>query len=74
MNRQAVGTLDEHKKLQVPCGPITRARAKRIREAMQGLTKRLFDQELKEGVYTMGLDLNDNVRLVNLIHAKDQKE
>ena len=40
MNRQAQGTLDEDKRFQVPYRPITRAKAKRIKETIQGLAKR----------------------------------
>ena len=40
VNRQGQGILDEHKRLQVPCRPITEAKAKGIKETIQGLAKR----------------------------------
>ena len=61
--------VDENRKastkdpLQVPVGPITRARAKKFKEALNGLIQGLWaDSNCK-------MDSNKNLRILNLIQA-----
>jgi hypothetical protein len=41
--------------LQVPDGPITRSRVKKIKEAMQGLVQSTWDETSKSPTIKMGL-------------------
>ena len=54
--------------LQVPDGPITRLRAKKIREAMQGLVQSTWDEASKSPTLKMGLKEGEPV-LIHLIQA-----
>ena len=63
-------TIDENRKastkdpLQVPVGPITRARAKKFKDALNGLIQGLWaDSNCK-------MDSNKNLRILNLIQAE----
>jgi hypothetical protein len=54
--------------LQVPDGPITRPRARKIREAMQGLVQSTWDEASKSPTLKMGLKEGEPV-LIHLIQA-----
>ena len=54
--------------LQVPYGPITRSRAKKIKEAMQGLVKSTWDEASKSPTLKMGLKEKEPI-LIHLIQA-----
>jgi hypothetical protein len=54
--------------LQIPDGPITRPRAKKIREAMQGLVQSTWDEASKSPTLKMGLKEREPV-LIHLIQA-----
>jgi hypothetical protein len=56
--------------LQVPDGPITRPRAKKIREAMQGLVQSTWDEASKSPTLKMGLKEGEPV-LIHLIQAME---
>ena len=56
--------------LQVPDGPITRSRAKKIKEAMQGLVQSTWDEASKSPTLKMGLKEEEPV-LIHLIHAME---
>jgi hypothetical protein len=54
--------------LQISDGPITRLRAKKIREAMQGLVQSTWDEASKSPTLKMGLKEGEPV-LIHLIQA-----
>ena len=54
--------------LQVPDGPITRSRAKKIKEAMQGLVQSTWDEASKSPTLKMGLKEEEPV-LIHFIQA-----
>ena len=54
--------------LQVLDGPITRSRAKKIKEAMQGLVQSTWDQASKSPTLKMGLK-EEEPFLIHLIQA-----
>ena len=54
--------------LQVPDGPITRPRARKIREAMQGLVQSTWDEANKSPTLKIGLKEGEPV-LIHLIQA-----
>jgi hypothetical protein len=56
--------------LQVPDGPITRSRAKKIKEAMQGLVQSTWDEASKSPTIKVGLKEGEPI----LIHLKQDVE
>jgi hypothetical protein len=54
--------------LQVPDGPITRSRAKKIKEAMQGLMQSTWDEASKSPTIKVGLKEGEPI-LIHLIQA-----
>jgi hypothetical protein len=54
--------------LQVPDGPITRSRAKKIKEAMQGLVQSTWDQPSKSPTIKVGLKEGEPI-LMHLIQV-----
>ena len=52
--------------LQVPNGPITRSRAKKIKEAMQGLVQSTWDEASKSPTLKVGLKEGKSI-LIHLI-------
>uniref|UniRef100_A0A2N9G9G1 Reverse transcriptase n=1 Tax=Fagus sylvatica TaxID=28930 RepID=A0A2N9G9G1_FAGSY len=54
--------------LQVPNGPITRSRAKKIKEAMQGLVQSTWDEASKSPTIKVGLKEGEPI-LIHLIQA-----
>jgi hypothetical protein len=54
--------------LQVPDGPITRSRAKKIKEAMQGLVQSTWDEVSKSATIKVGLKEGEPI-LIHLIQA-----
>lgn len=54
--------------LQVPDGPITRSRAKKIKEAMQGLVQSTWNEASKSPTLKMGLKEEEPV-LIHFIQA-----
>uniref|UniRef100_A0A2N9FAV0 Tf2-1-like SH3-like domain-containing protein n=1 Tax=Fagus sylvatica TaxID=28930 RepID=A0A2N9FAV0_FAGSY len=54
--------------LQVPDGPITRSRAKKIKEAMQGLVQSTWDEASKSP--TIKVDGKKKAEFVKMIHEK----
>jgi hypothetical protein len=54
--------------LQVPDGPITRSRAKKIKEAMQGLVQSTWDEASKSSTIKVGLKEGEPI-LIHLIQA-----
>ena len=54
--------------LQVPNGPITRSRAKKIKEAMQGLVQSTWDEGSKSPTIKVGLKEGEPI-LIHLIQA-----
>uniref|UniRef100_A0A2N9IT46 CCHC-type domain-containing protein n=1 Tax=Fagus sylvatica TaxID=28930 RepID=A0A2N9IT46_FAGSY len=54
--------------LQVPDGPITRSRAKKIKEAMQGLVQSTWDEASKSPTIKVGLKEGEPI-LIHLIQA-----
>uniref|UniRef100_A0A2N9IK70 CCHC-type domain-containing protein n=1 Tax=Fagus sylvatica TaxID=28930 RepID=A0A2N9IK70_FAGSY len=54
--------------LQVPDGPITRSRAKKIKEAMQGLVQSTWDEASKSPTIKLGLKEGEPI-LIHLIQA-----
>jgi hypothetical protein len=52
----------------VPDGPITRSRAKKIKEAMQGLVQSTWDEASKSPTIKVGLKEGEPI-LIHLIHA-----
>jgi translation initiation factor IF-1 len=54
--------------LQVPDGPITRSRAKKIKEAMQGLMQSTWDEDSKSPTIKVGLKEGEPI-LIHLIQA-----
>jgi hypothetical protein len=57
---------DGHGELHVPIGPITRARAKKIKEAMLGLVRDVFEQEPKS---TITLGLKGDQKWLNVVQV-----
>uniref|UniRef100_A0A2N9J6M3 Reverse transcriptase domain-containing protein n=1 Tax=Fagus sylvatica TaxID=28930 RepID=A0A2N9J6M3_FAGSY len=58
--------------LQVPDGPITRSRAKKIKEAMQGLVQSTWDEASKSPTIKVGLKEGEPV-LIHLIQAVEDR-
>jgi hypothetical protein len=56
--------------LQVPDGPNTRSRAKKIKEAMQGLVQSTWDEASKSPTLKMGLKEREPI-LIHLIQAME---
>uniref|UniRef100_A0A2N9J0J0 RNA-directed DNA polymerase n=1 Tax=Fagus sylvatica TaxID=28930 RepID=A0A2N9J0J0_FAGSY len=56
--------------LQVPDGPITRSRAKKIKEAMQGLVQSTWDEASKSPTIKVGLKEGEPI-LIHLIQAME---
>ena len=56
--------------LQIPDGPITRSRAKKIKEAMQGLVQSTWDEARKSPTLKMGFKEKEPV-LIHLIQAME---
>jgi hypothetical protein len=54
--------------LQVPDGPITRSRAKKIKEAMQGLVQSTWDEASKSPTIKVGLKEGEPI-LIHLIQT-----
>ena len=54
--------------LQVPDGPITRSRAKKIKEAIQGLVQSTWDEASKSPIIKVGLKEGEPI-LIHLIQA-----
>ena len=54
--------------LQVPDGPITRSRAKKIKEAMQGLVQSTWDETSKSPTIKVGLKKREPI-LIHLIQT-----
>jgi hypothetical protein len=54
--------------LQVPDGPITRSRAKKIKEAMQGLVQSTWDEASKSPTIKVGLKEGEPI-LIHLIQV-----
>jgi hypothetical protein len=54
--------------LQVPDGPITRSRAKKIKEAMQELVQSTWDEASKSPIIKVGLKEGEPI-LIHLIQA-----
>ena len=54
--------------LQVPDGPITRSRAKKIKKAMQGLVQSTWDEASKSPTIKVGLKEGEPI-LIHLIQA-----
>jgi hypothetical protein len=54
--------------LQVPDGPITRSRPKKIKEAMQGLVQSTWDEASKSPTIKVGLKEGEPI-LIHLIQA-----
>ena len=54
--------------LQVPDGPITRSRAKKIKETMQGLVQSTWDEASKSPTLKVGLKEEEPI-LIHLIQA-----
>ena len=54
--------------LQVPDGPITRSRAKKIKEAMQGMVQSTWDEASKSPTIKVGLKEGEPI-LIHLIQA-----
>ena len=54
--------------LQVPDGPITRSKAKKIKEAMQGLVQSTWDEASKSSTFKVGLKDGEPI-LIHLIQA-----
>jgi hypothetical protein len=54
--------------LQVPNGPITRSRPKKIKEAMQGLVQSTWDEASKSPTIKVGLKEGEPI-LIHLIQA-----
>jgi hypothetical protein len=54
--------------LQVPDGPVTRSRAKKIKEAMQGLVQSTWDEASKSPTIKVGLKEGEPI-LIHLIQA-----
>jgi hypothetical protein len=54
--------------LQVPDGPITRSKAKKIKEAMPGLVQSTWDEASKSLTLKMGLKEGEPI-LIHLIQA-----
>ena len=54
--------------LQVPDGPITRSRAKKIKEVMQGLVQSTWDEASKSPTIKVGLKERESI-LIHLIQA-----
>jgi hypothetical protein len=57
--------------LQVPDGPITRSRAKKIKEAMQGLVQSTWDEVSKSPTIKVGLKEGEPI-LIHLIQAVER--
>ena len=58
--------------LQVPDGPITRSRAKKIKEAIQGLVQSTWDEASKSPIIKVGLKEGEPI-LIHLIQAVEDK-
>ena len=56
--------------LQVPDGPITRSRAKKIKEVMQGLVNSTWDEASKSPTIKVGLKEGEAI-LIHLIQAME---
>ena len=54
--------------LQVPDGPITRSKAKKIKETMQGLVQSTWDEASKSSTFKVGLKDGEPI-LIHLIQA-----
>ena len=59
-------------KIKVPLGPVTRVRAKRLREAFQGLVREVQSQEVVPKVIE-GLE-HDDLKLIYLVQVKEGHE
>jgi hypothetical protein len=59
-------SLKDH--FQVPDGPITRSRAKKIKKAMQGLVQSTWDEASKSPTIKVGLKEGEPI-LIHLIQA-----
>ena len=57
--------------LQVPDKPITRSRAKKIKEAMQGLVQSTWDEANKSQTIKVGLKEGEPI-LIHLIQAVEE--
>jgi hypothetical protein len=62
--------MAEFKDLHVPEGPITRSRAKRIKEAMQGLIAHILEDQIKPMDYMKGLG---SFKVINFIQAQEEE-
>ncbi|CAN8271761.1 unnamed protein product [Cochlearia groenlandica] len=60
---------DQEDPLQVPAGPMTRARAKKIKEALNGLIQELLDQENIHK--SIGYDIHQVQPLLSMIQAQE---
>ena len=58
--------------LQVPDGPITRSREKKIKEAIQGLVQSTWDEASKSPTIKVGLKEGEPI-LIHLIQAVEDK-
>ncbi|CAN8271749.1 unnamed protein product [Cochlearia groenlandica] len=60
---------DQEDPLQVPAGPMTRARAKKIKETLNGLIQELLDQENIHK--SIGYDIHQVQPLLSMIQAPE---
>ena len=63
---QGGSSLKDH--LQIPDGPITRSKAKKIKEVMQGLVQSTWEEVSKSPTIKMGLKEGEPI-LIHLIQA-----
>ena len=61
-------TSNSNEPLQIPSGPITRARAKRIKEALNGLVQEVLKKQMAFGSTN---ENEDSMDVINLIWAED---
>ena len=55
--------------IRVPLGPVTRARAKKMREELQGLVREIQGQEIVPKVIE-GLE-HEGMKVIHVVHVKE---
>ncbi|CAA3027500.1 Hypothetical predicted protein [Olea europaea subsp. europaea] len=58
---------------QIPTGPVTRARSKKLQETLQGLVGNVLEEETKSKANSKELGLREETKIINLIQVQSSE-
>ena len=68
-----IKAIKSHDPIQVPIGPVTRARAKKFKEVLNGLIQEAWAEANQSYSWrTIRLDPSEQHRIINMIHVLEE--